>query len=288
MDALLIAPPGGLARSEKLTHELVWRQTRAVTVSRPPTRRLAVAAFAVTVMAALLSVQPTSALTCANEWGGDTFAGAQEAVAHPERTDGLLVATIAAVERKDDYWRTRVLVVEPRVVFSGDLRGTLRVAIGGHGPDMAFATGATYFLALTRSVDAGTTEWFVGPCAPNMQITSGDQLTQLRAISNTDVVISEPVVLARPPRCGSPLPQASSPLPGCGLCAVVRRRHRSPAEKPAACVRSTQALSLRPQDRSQVMLTAYRGRAVTHVTNPAIPALAAAATHATQASQGTT
>ena len=183
---------------EELARQRFWQQTPAMMVSRPPTRRLAVGAFAVALMAALVSVQSTAALSCANEWGDDTFAGAQQAVAHPARTEGLLVGTIAAVERKDDYWRTRVLVVDPGVVFSGDLRGTLRVAIGGHGPDMDFATGATYFLALTRSVDAGTTEWFVDPCAPNMQLSSSDQLTQLRAISDTDVVISEPVVSGPP------------------------------------------------------------------------------------------
>ena len=114
-----------------------------MTVSRPPTRHLAAGAFAVAVMVALVSVQPTWALICANEWGGDTFAGAQQAVTSPGRSDGLLVGTIAAVERQDDYWRTRVLVVDPGVVFSGNLRDTVRVAIGGHGPEMNFAEGAT-------------------------------------------------------------------------------------------------------------------------------------------------
>ncbi len=166
--------------------------------NRRPTRRLSVAAFVLSVMATVLMVQPTSALLCAREWGGDTFAGAQQAVAQPARWDGLVVGTIAAVERRDDYWRTRVLVVEPGVVFSGDVRETVRVEIGGHGPDMGFAEGATYFLALTRSSDSPTTGWFVHPCGPNMQMTSGDQLAQLRAISDSEVVISEPVISGTP------------------------------------------------------------------------------------------
>ena len=155
-------------------------------------KRLVVIAFALAAVAT--SAQPASALSCAREWGGDTFAGARQAVAHPARSEGLVVGTITAVERKDDYWRTRVLLVEPAIVFSGDLHDTVRVAIGGHGPEMGFAERGTYFLALTRSVDAGTTEWFVDPCAPNMEITSGDQLTQLRAISPSEVVISEPAI----------------------------------------------------------------------------------------------
>jgi len=167
-----------------------------MTVDRRPTWRLSAAAFVLSVMAAVLSTQPTSALTCANEWGGDTFAGAQQAVAQPARWDGLVVGTIAAAERKDDYRRTRVLVVEPGVVFSGDVRDTVRVEIGGHGPDMGFAEGATYFLALTR--DPATTGWFVHPCGPNMEMTSGDQLAQLRAISDIEVVIAEPAITGTP------------------------------------------------------------------------------------------
>ena len=142
-----------------------WRATRQ-----------SAAAFALSVMAASLFVQPTSALTCAREWGSDTLAGARQAVAQPERWDGLVAGTITAVERKDDYWRTRVLVVEPAVVFSGDLRDTVRVEIGGHGPEMGFAAGATYFLALTRSGDPDTTGWFVHPCGPNMEITAAGYL----------------------------------------------------------------------------------------------------------------
>jgi len=168
-------------------------------VNRRPTRRLAAAAFVLSVMATVLMVQPTSALICAREWGGDTFAGAQQAVAQPARWDGLVVGTIAAVERRDDYWPTRVLVVEPGVVFSGEVRDTVRVEIGGHGPEMGFAQGATYVLALTRSSDSATTGWFVHPCGPNMEMTSGDQLAQLRAISDSEVVISEPVISGRPP-----------------------------------------------------------------------------------------
>lgn len=163
-----------------------------MTVNCRPTWRLAAAAFVLSVMSAVLTVAPTSALICANEWGGDTFAGAKQAVAEPARWEGLVVGTIAAVERKDDYWRTRVLVVEPGVVFSGDVRDTVRVEIGGHGPDMGFAEGGTYFLALTR--DQATGGWFVHPCGPNMEMTSGDQLAQLRAISDGEVVISEPAI----------------------------------------------------------------------------------------------
>ena len=180
-----------------MTDELVRRQTPAMTVS-PPTKRLSAGLVAVAAMAALVLVQPTSALTCANEWGADTFAGARQAVADPGRTEGMLVGTVVAAEREDDYWRTRVLVVDPGVVFSGDLRDTVRVAIGGHGPDMDFTEGATYFLGLTRSVEAGTTEWFVQPCAPNMEITSGDQLAQLRAITDSEVVVSEPAITGTP------------------------------------------------------------------------------------------
>lgn len=149
-------------------------------------------------MTAVLLVQPTSALICAREWGGDTYAGARQAVAQPGRWDGLVVGTVTAVERKDDYWRTRVLVVEPGVVFSGDLGDTVRIEIGGNGPEMGFTGGATYFLALTRSGEPGTTGWFVHPCGPNMEMTSGDQLAQLRAISDTEVVISEPVITGTP------------------------------------------------------------------------------------------
>jgi len=156
------------------------------------------AAIALALSAVATSVQPASALVCAREWGGDTFAGAQEAVAHSGRWQGLMVGSIASVERKDDYWRTRVLVVDPGVVFSGEFRDTMRVEIGGHGPEMGFTEGAAYFLALTPSGDRTTTAWFVDPCAPNMEITSGDQLAQLRAIGDSEVVISEPVVTGPP------------------------------------------------------------------------------------------
>ena len=61
---------------------------------------------------------------------------------------------------------------------------------------MGFAERATYFLALTR--DPATTSWFVHPCGPNMQMTSGDQLAQLRAISDSEVVISEPEITGTP------------------------------------------------------------------------------------------
>lgn len=169
-----------------------------MTVNRSPTRRLCAAAFTLSVMAAALLVTPASALTCANEWGGDTFAGAQQAVEQPARWDGLVVGTIAAIERKDDS--ARVLIVEPRIVFAGDVRDTVRVEIGGHGPDTGFAQGATYFLALTR--DPATTSWFVHPCGPNMEMTSGHQLTQLRAISDSEVVISEPAITGSPPVLG--------------------------------------------------------------------------------------
>lgn len=167
-----------------------------MTADRRPTRRLAAAAFALSAMATVVMVAPTLALTCATEWGGDTFAGARQAVARPARWDGLVVGTITAVERKDDYWRTRVVVVEPAVIFSGDVRETVRVEIGGHGPDMGFAEGATYFLALTR--DPATTSWFAHPCGPNVEMTSGDQLAQLRAISDSEVVISVPVTTGTP------------------------------------------------------------------------------------------
>lgn len=163
-----------------------------MTVNRRPTWRLAVATLVLSVMTAVLAVAPTSALTCANEWGVDTFAGAKQAVTEPARWDGLVVGTIAAVERKNDYWRTRVLVVEPGVVFSGDVRDTVRVEIGGHGPEMGFAEGGTYFLALTW--DQATSNWFVHPCGPNMELTSGDQLAHLRAVSDSEVVISEPAI----------------------------------------------------------------------------------------------
>lgn len=159
-------------------------------------KRLAAITFALAAVAT--SVQPASALTCAGEWGGDTFAGAQEAVAHSGRWHGLMVGTVASVERKDDYWRTRVLVVDPGVVFSGEFWDTVRVEIGGHGPEMGFTEGAAYFLALTPSGDRTTTAWFVDPCAPNMEVTSGDQLAQLRAISDSEVVISEPVITPPP------------------------------------------------------------------------------------------
>lgn len=167
-------------------------------VNRRPARRLSAAAFVLSVMAAVLAVAPTSALSCAREWGGDTFAGAQQAVAQPARWDGLVVGTIAAVERKNDYWRTRVLIVEPGVVFAGDLRDTVRVEIGGHGPEMAFAEGAAYFLPVHRSVDPNNPGWFVDPCGPTMEMTSGDQLAQLRAISDSEIVISEPVITGTP------------------------------------------------------------------------------------------
>jgi hypothetical protein len=114
-------------------------------------------------MAAVLVVAPTSALSCAREWGGDAFAGAQQAVAQPARYDGLVVGTIAAVERKDDYWRTRVLVVEPGVVFSGEVRDTVRVEIVGHGPDMGFTEGAAYFLPLHQGVDPTNPRVVCGP-----------------------------------------------------------------------------------------------------------------------------
>lgn len=149
-------------------------------------------------LAAVLSVQPISALVCANEWGGDSFAGARHAVAQPARWDGLVVGTVAAIERKDDYWRTRVLVIEPGVVFSGDVRDTVRVEIGGHGPNMAFTEGATYFLALERTSDPSTTGWFVHPCGPNMEMTSVEQLAQLRSTSGSEIVISEPVITGTP------------------------------------------------------------------------------------------
>ena len=169
-----------------------------MTVSRRPTRRLRATAFALSVMAVALFVQPTSALICAREWGSDNYAGARHAVAQPGRWDGLVVGTVTAVERKDDYWRTRVLVVEPGVVFSGDLGDRVRVEIGGHGPEMGFARGATYFLALTHSGDPDSIGWFVYPCGPNMEMTSGHQLAQLRAISDSEVVISEPVITGTP------------------------------------------------------------------------------------------
>ena len=141
----------------------------------------------------------------------------------------MLVATIAGVERKDDYWRTRVLVVEPKVVFSGDVRDTVRVAIGGHGPDMSFTEGATYFLALTRGGEAGQSEWFVQPCAPNMEITSADQLAQLSAISDSEVVISEPVI--------SGTPRVLWAIIAVGLVAIAwvwfRRRAGSPIPVPS-------------------------------------------------------
>lgn len=156
------------------------------------------AAVAVVLAAVATSVQPASALLCATPWGGDTFAGAQDAVAHSGRWHGLMVGTVSSVERKDDYWKSRVLVVDPGVVFSGEFRDTMRVEIGGHGPDMGFTEGAAYFLALTPSGDRSTTAWFVDPCAPNMEITSGDQLAQLRAIGDSEVVVAEPVITGPP------------------------------------------------------------------------------------------
>ena len=168
--------------------------------TRSAMKRLAAIALALAAVAT--SIQPASALLCAREWGNDTLAGAQEAVAHAGRWQGLMVGTIASVERKDDYWRTRVLVVDPGVVFSGEFRDTMRVEIGGNGPDMGFTEGAAYFLALTPSGDRTTTAWFVDPCAPNMEITSGDQLAQLRAIADSEVVISEPVITGPPTALG--------------------------------------------------------------------------------------
>ncbi len=167
-----------------------------MTVNRGASRRLLATAIALAALAALLSVQPASALTCANEWGGETFASAQQAVAQPGRWDALVVGTIAAVARKDDYWRTRVLVVEPGVTFSGDIQETVRVAIGGHGPEMNFAQGAIYFLSL--SFDPAMTGWFVHPCGPNMELTGADQLAQLRATSDTEIVILEPDITGTP------------------------------------------------------------------------------------------
>lgn len=160
------------------------------------TRRLP--AIAIVLAAAVVWVQPASALVCANEWESDTFAGARQAVEHPGRWDGLVVGTITAVERKDDYWRTTVLVVKPGVVFSGDVRETARLEIGGHGPSMGFTEGATYFLALERSSDPSTTSWFVHPCGPNMEMTSADQLAELRTISDSEIVLSEPVITSAP------------------------------------------------------------------------------------------
>lgn len=163
-----------------------------MTCARRRTEGLAAAALVLSMAAVLLTSSPASALICAFDWGDDTFGGAKQAVAQSGRWDGLLVGTIGAVERRDDHWRTRVLVVEPDVVFVGDLRHTVRAAIGGHGPEMSVGEGATYFLGLTW--DAATESWFVAPCAPNMRMTSPDQLAQLRAISDHEVVISEPVI----------------------------------------------------------------------------------------------
>jgi hypothetical protein len=168
-----------------------------VTAMRQLLRRSAarhVALIGLVTLAALVLTQPTSALVCAREWGGDTFAGARQAVTEPTRWDGLLVATVTAVERKDDYWRTRVLVLEPEIVFSGSLRETVRAEIGGHGPDMSFDAGSTYFLSLVESRDAASPGRFVHPCGPNMAIDRGQQVAELRSISDTETVISEPKI----------------------------------------------------------------------------------------------
>ena len=147
-------------------------------------------------LAALLPVSPASALTCAREWGGDTLASAPDAVAAARGWDGLVLGTISAVERKDDHWEAPVLTVQPEVVFAGSFPDVLRLEIGGHGPDMAFATGGRYFLALEHSADPAG--WFVHPCGPNMEITGNDQLAQLRASSSSEVVIVEPLIPSPP------------------------------------------------------------------------------------------
>jgi hypothetical protein len=175
------------------------RTLAAMTGTRARTWRFAPAAFLLSLLATMGAPSPTSALICAREWGDDTLAGARQAVTDPARWEGLVVGTIVATERKDDYWRTPVLVVEPNVVFAGDLPDTLRAEIGGHGPDMTFAEGGTYFLALTRETATGA--WFVHPCGPNMAITRPDQLAQLRAIGDREVLVSEPSI----PEAGLPV-----------------------------------------------------------------------------------
>lgn len=180
-----------------LTCERDRRQTQRMKLSRVAAKRLA-AAIAASVFVWLLSVQPTAALVCANEWGGDAFASARQAVGQSDRWDGLIVGTISALEWKDDYWRTPVLVVEPKVVFSGDVRDTTRVEIGGHGPDMSFAKGGTYVLVLHDSSDPASPGWFLHPCGPNMELTDSDQLAELRAIGDSEVTVSEPVITGTP------------------------------------------------------------------------------------------
>lgn len=156
-------------------------------------RMVAILAFATS----LLQVTPTLALTCAREWGGDTLAGARDAVAGRAAgwADGLLLGTIVSVEhRNDDPGRIAAVTVEPEVSFSGPFRTQARFEIGGHGPLSDFTAGSRWFLVLHHSEDPNG--WFLDPCGPTMKVTSEGELQALRAATDGEVVIREPTLSA--------------------------------------------------------------------------------------------
>lgn len=173
----------------------------------------------------LLSMQPASALVCANDWGGNALEGAQQAVSNPDRWDGLLVGNVSAIDHKNDYWQTPVLVVEPEVVFAGAFRDPVQVEIGSFGPDTLFDAGGHYFIALERSSPSAA--WVIDPCAPNMEITGADQLANLRAASGSEVVITMPDLAS--PSLGPWLAAAADVVLLLGLWLVRRRASILPA-----------------------------------------------------------
>ncbi len=191
-------------------------------MQRAHAKRLQLLAIVVPAVATavLLSTQPASALVCANDWGGDPIQGAREAVSNPDRWDGLLVGNVSAIEHKNDYWQTPVLVVEPEVVFAGAFRGAVHVEIGSFGPDTLFDTGRHYFMALERS--SSLAAFIVDPCAPNMEVNSADQLAKLRAASASEVVITMPDLAS--PRLGPWVAAAAVVALLIGLWLARRRR----------------------------------------------------------------
>jgi hypothetical protein len=160
--------------------------------------RSGLAATAFVAVALLASAPTTAALTCAQDWN-HPLAAAGEAVAG-ERAgwSGLLVGTISAAKAADDYSSARELVVEPAIVFAGTGRERLHVSVGAKGPDLSFDRGDTYFLALQMSNDPEISGWLVDPCGPTFKLTSPDQVAELRALTDDEVIVAAPQIDAQP------------------------------------------------------------------------------------------
>ena len=143
-----------------------------------------------------ISQSPVSALSCARDWGADTFDGARGAVEGGYATwaDALLVGTITAIEDTGAGER-RILTVQPEIVFRGAVRDTVRVS-APNDFEGGFTTRGRYFLVLYHPNEPESDAWFVHPCGPTMQLTSADQLAQLRAVGDDELVLSEPAITA--------------------------------------------------------------------------------------------